>query len=57
MQPVTTNYGLAGGSLDATHHIAAAMTRLLNQQEILSAQEQMTQIAQTSRQRDSSKYN
>jgi hypothetical protein len=57
MQPVTTNYGLAGGSLDATHHIEAALTRLLNPQEILSAQEQMTQIAQTARHRDSSKYN
>jgi hypothetical protein len=27
---MTTNYGLAGGTLDASKHIEAALTRLLN---------------------------
>lgn len=31
---VTTNHGLAGGTLDATKHIEAAIPRLLNTAEI-----------------------
>jgi hypothetical protein len=30
----TVNYGLKGGKLDATKHIAAAIPRLLSQKEL-----------------------
>lgn len=33
MNPITTNYGLLGGTLDATKHLQAAVPRLLTQGE------------------------
>lgn len=36
MRTITTNYGLAGDTLDATDHIEAALSRLCTPSEIAS---------------------
>lgn len=49
IQTISKNHGLAGGHLDATQHIMAALPRLLSGKEICSVREQMAQMAERAR--------
>lgn len=49
IQTISKNQGLAGGYLDATQHIVAALPRLLSDNELGRVQVQMAEIADKAR--------
>ena len=49
IQTISKNYGLAGGQLDATQHIVAALPRLLSNKELDSVRVQMAEMADRAR--------